>query len=141
MDDITEYQKELFFGLILNFQMSAMINLGKIANPVTQTVERNLTEAKRVIDMMNMLAAKTKGNLTDEEDRFLQQVLTELRLNYVNEVSKPDPEEEKEEFKPEEGEKTEPDMEKPEEDVKTEKKSKAKPKAKTTAKKKTKKKD
>jgi len=141
MDDITEYQKELFFGLILNFQMSAMINLGKIANPITQKVERNLIEAKRVIDMMNMLAAKTKGNLNDEEDRFLQQVLTELRLNYVNEVSKPDPEEEKEETMPEKEEEPEKVEEEPEPEQKPEKKSKTKPKTKSESKKKTKKKE
>jgi len=89
------YDGELFMSLILNFQVSAMIGMGKIVNPITQKAERSLNEAKVAIDMLNMLANKTKGNLTDEENRMLQQTLTDLRLNYVNEKSKPEPEKEK----------------------------------------------
>jgi len=72
-----------------------MIGMGKIVNPVTQKAERNLNEAKIAIDMLNMIANKTKGNLTDEENRMLQQTLTDLRLNYINEKSQPEPKEEK----------------------------------------------
>lgn len=82
---------DLFKGLVLNFQMSAMVSMGKIMNPVTNKAERNLDEAKRAIEMTNMLFAKTKGNLDDEDEKFIEQVLTDLRLNYVNEVNKPDP--------------------------------------------------
>ena len=89
------YESELFKSLILNFQVSAMIGMGKIVNPVTQKAERNLNEAKVAIDMLNMIANKTKGNLTDEENRMVQQTLTDLRLNYVNEKSQPEPKEEK----------------------------------------------
>lgn len=89
------YDSELFKALILNFQVSSMIGMGKIVNPVTQKAERNLNEAKIAIDMLNMMANKTKGNLTDEENRMLQQTLTDLRLNYINEKSQPEPKEEK----------------------------------------------
>jgi len=80
---------DLFKALILNFQMSAMLGMGKIMNPITQKTERNMEEAKRAIDFANMLANKTKGNLSDDEEKFMNQVLTELRLNYVHESSKP----------------------------------------------------
>ena len=96
MNNGTEsYDSELFMSLILNFQVSAMISMGKIVNPITQKAERSLNESKVAIDMLNMLANKTKGNLTDEENRMLQQTLTDLRLNYVDEKSKPEPEKEK----------------------------------------------
>lgn len=112
------YESELFKSLILNFQVSAMIGMGKIVNPITQKAERNLNEAKVSIDMLNMIANKTKDNLTDEENRILQQTLTDLRLNYVNEKSQPEPEEEK----------TEPAETKTETKQPDKKKSKKKPK-------------
>lgn len=95
MAEEPEFQEsDLFKSLILNFQMSAMIGMGKIINPVTQKAERKLNEAKFSIDMLNMLSEKTKGNLSEVDDRLLQQTLTELRLNYIDEKSKPEPENE-----------------------------------------------
>ncbi|MFC1553531.1 DUF1844 domain-containing protein [candidate division KSB1 bacterium] len=97
------YFSQLFKSLVLNFQMSAMVGMGKVINPVTQKAEKNLDEAKISIDMLNMLEIKTKNNLSDDEKRFLQHVLTDLRLNFVQEKAKPEPEEEKaEDVKPEE---------------------------------------
>jgi hypothetical protein len=81
----------LFVGFVYDLQMTALIQLGKIVHPVTQKSERNLPAAKGVIDLLGMLEAKTKGNLNPEEGRFLQQVLTTLRLNYVDEAGRPDP--------------------------------------------------
>ena len=81
------HEDQLFSSLVLNFQVSAMIGLGKIVNPVTQKAARNLDEAKIAIDMLDMLANKTKGNLADDENRMLQQILTDLRLNFINEKS------------------------------------------------------
>lgn len=101
MSEEPVYQESnLFKSLILNFQMSAMMGMGKIINPVTQKADRKMSEAKFSIDMLNMLAEKTKGNLNDEDDRLLQQTLTDLRLNYINEKEKPEPE--VEESKPDE---------------------------------------
>ena len=79
-------QKDLFLGLIHSFQAAAMQQLGKIANPYTEKIERDLRQARLSIDMLEMLRERTSGNLTGEESRFLQHVLTELRLNYVAEV-------------------------------------------------------
>jgi hypothetical protein len=41
-----------------------------------------------MIDMLEMLSKKTRGNTTDEERKFLSNVLQELKLNYVDEVTK-----------------------------------------------------
>jgi len=79
-------RKDLFLGLIHSFQAAAMQQMGKIMNPFTQQVERDMGQARLSIDMLEMLQERTSGNLTGEESRFLSHVLTELRLNYVAEV-------------------------------------------------------
>ena len=79
---------ELFVMLVINFQSSAMISMGKIINPITKEITRNLPEAKFAIDMLGMISNKTKGNLSIEEESLIQKVLTELRLNYIDEVKK-----------------------------------------------------
>lgn len=84
-----------FAQLILSFHGAAWQQMGKITNPMTGKVEQNLEMAKYSIDILGMLEEKTKGNLTDEETKILQQILTELRMNYVEEIKKADSEEKK----------------------------------------------
>jgi hypothetical protein len=84
--DPTPSRKDLFLGLVHSFQAAAMQQMGKIMNPFTNQVERDLMQARLSIDMLEMLQERTSGNLTGEESRFLTHVLTELRLNYVAEV-------------------------------------------------------
>ena len=86
----------LFMGLVINLQSTAMIALGKLINPLTQNIERNLEQARFTIDMLGMLEDKTDGNRTEEETRTLRRVLTELRMNYLDEVEKERQEQEKE---------------------------------------------
>ena len=75
------------------FRYQAWVALGKIAHPVSQEVERNLEAAKQSIDLLAELDEKTKGNLSEDETKLLQGILTELRMNYVDEANRPDPEE------------------------------------------------
>ena len=63
-------------------------------NPVTNQIERNLEQAKNMIDILGMLDAKTKGNLNDNEQRLMEHVLFELRMNYVDELKKDETSEE-----------------------------------------------
>jgi hypothetical protein len=61
-----EQQNELLFmQLVMMFQGMAMQNLGKVMNPVTNKVERNLDQAKNMIDLLGMLENKTKNNLNE----------------------------------------------------------------------------
>jgi hypothetical protein len=78
----------LFIAFIINLHATTMIALGKIASPLTQKIERNLEQARFTIDLLGMLEAKTAGNRTEEESRALKTILTELRLNYVDELEK-----------------------------------------------------
>lgn len=78
----------LFVALVRDFESMAMVGFGKLVDPVSQKAERNLDRAKVAIDMLGMLEQKTDGNLNDTEVALLRQVLTNLRLNYVDEVQK-----------------------------------------------------
>ena len=78
----------LFLQLVLGLQQSAMISLGKLMNPITRKVETDLETARATIDTLGAIDARTRGNLEPDEARVLQQVLSELRLNYVDELKK-----------------------------------------------------
>lgn len=78
----------LFMQLIIQNQQIAMMSMGKIKNPVTDRIERNLEHAKIYIDTLDMLLAKTKGNLSEYEEKFLIETLKDLKLNYVDEADK-----------------------------------------------------
>ncbi|MBC8266228.1 MAG: DUF1844 domain-containing protein [Flavobacteriales bacterium] len=91
---------QLFMQLLYMFHTSAMQGLGKIADPTGQ-VNRNLEYVSQTIDLMAMLKEKTKGNIPEEMGKLLDGMLSELRLNYVDEKNKaPEKVEMKEEEKP-----------------------------------------
>ena len=72
-----------FFRLIATFEAAAMQQLGKIAHPVTGDVAVDLDGARDSVEMLDMVGRKTEGNLNDDERRFLEHVLYQLRMNYV----------------------------------------------------------
>ncbi len=78
----------LFLQLILTFQTAAWQQMGKIKNPITDKIEKDLTQARFSIDMLEMIRTKTQGNLSEEEKKFLNKTISELQLNYVDEVNK-----------------------------------------------------
>ncbi|MGB2980043.1 MAG: DUF1844 domain-containing protein [Candidatus Zixiibacteriota bacterium] len=77
-----------FIQLVLTFQAAAMQQMGKLQNPITKKVERNLDQAQFSIDMLEMIQNKTKNNLSENETKFLEHALYELRMNYLDEVKK-----------------------------------------------------
>ena len=77
-----------FLQLVLSLQAAAMQQMGKVANPMTGQVERDLTLAKQSVDMVEMLERKTRGNLTPDEKRIVDHILYELRMNFVDELAK-----------------------------------------------------
>ena len=72
-----------FNFFITSLALQATIALGFMENPATNKKEENLTQAKFLIDTLSVLKEKTKGNLTDEENKLLENVLYELRMQYV----------------------------------------------------------
>ncbi len=80
-----------FISLISMFASSAYSSMGKIANPATGKVERDLDAARGFIDILVMLKTKTKGNLTKDEERIITSTVSDLQLNFVKEKEKPEP--------------------------------------------------
>ena len=80
---------EHFAIWILQQQQMVMMLLGKIANPMTGKTERDLDAARWTIDLIGAVQERTKGNLNEQEERLLAQVVTNLRLNFVHEANQP----------------------------------------------------
>ncbi len=72
-----------FINLIFSLSTSVLIQLGEIQDPVTQQLAKNLPLAKQTIDLVGMLKEKTKGNLTSDEEKLLENILYDLRMRYV----------------------------------------------------------
>ena len=107
-------EEQLFDNLISSLVHSIWISLGKVKNPMTDKIERNLFAASMNIDMIDMLYKRMDGNLLEQEETYLSRVLSELKMNYLEEKKIGD------------------DL--PEETTDTEKKTEEKPKPKTTTK-------
>ncbi len=74
--------------LVETFRYQAWIAMGKVANPVTERVEREMAVARIMIDMLAELDTRTEGKRSPDENRLLQGALTDLRLNYLDEMKK-----------------------------------------------------
>jgi len=79
---------QLFVSLVIGLVQAAYVQLGKVKNELSGQVERNLEAARITIDTLVALEEKTKGNLSPEEAEVLRRAVTELRMNYVDEVKK-----------------------------------------------------
>jgi len=72
-----------FTSLIFSLSSSAFFHFGEIADPQTGERKKDLPLAKHAIDTISMLKEKTEGNLTEEEQKFIVSVLTDLQWRYV----------------------------------------------------------
>ncbi len=72
-----------FYTFCLSLGSSAFVHLGDAPHPETGQPATDLVLAKQTIDILGMLQEKTRGNLTEEEAHFLQNLLLDLRLRYV----------------------------------------------------------
>ncbi|MDB9722475.1 DUF1844 domain-containing protein [Candidatus Marinimicrobia bacterium] len=111
-------EDQLFIHLVNTFVQSAWISLGKVKNPVSDKMERNLDQATYYIDLMDMLQTKMKGNLSEWEEQYIIHSLSELKLNFIDEQKKRSEEEKVDKIK----EKTSPEKK---EEPKAKKKTKS----------------
>lgn len=72
-----------FSTFILSLATSALICLGVAPDPTTKKVQKNLLVAKQNIDILGMIREKTRGNLTQDEAKLMDSLLTEVRLRFV----------------------------------------------------------
>jgi hypothetical protein len=91
-DQAESMHSALFAQLILQQANMASMLLGKVPHPQSGEVMKDLDGARMFIDLLEMLEAKTKGNLTKEETALLKQSLMSLRMAYVEAVQSPSPE-------------------------------------------------
>ncbi len=88
----TETHKAMFLDLIAMLSATTMQQMGKTINPMTGKTELNLDAAQATIDLLEMIEAKSRGNLDRDEERFIKTALTTLRMNYVEtKASTPSP--------------------------------------------------
>lgn len=88
-----EIRSALFAQLIMQQANMAMMLLGKVPHPESGETVRDVEAARLFIDQLEMLEAKTKGNLTREESGLLKQSLMSLRLAFVEAVEPSQPKE------------------------------------------------
>lgn len=115
-DQSQEKDEALFVQLVVMFQAAAMQQMGKVQNPITNKVERNLEQARFSIDMLEMIQNRTRDSLSENEKKFLEHTLFELRMNYVDEVKKGEGEKKETESAPKDEEKGQPDSTQPGQD-------------------------
>jgi hypothetical protein len=89
----------LFMQMVFQLSSLATMLLGKAPHPETGETKRDLEAAQLMIDQLDMLETKTKGNLTHDEAQLLKQTLMSLRMAYVEAVSQPASSKSKEEGK------------------------------------------
>ncbi len=79
----------LFMQLVSMLAMTALQQMGKLIHPATGKAEADLEAAQATIDLLDMLEAKTRGNLSDKESKLLQDTLMSLKLNFVESRERP----------------------------------------------------
>jgi hypothetical protein len=84
-----EFLSALFANMVIQQTNMAMMLLGKVAHPETGQFMQDLESAKMFIDQLEMIEARTKGNLTKQEDALLKQALAALRMAFVETVDAP----------------------------------------------------
>ena len=90
-----------FEFLVYSLRMQAEMRLGLVNFGEEKDAEPDLPSARHAIDLLAMIADKTKGNLTLEEQRLIENSLTELRFRFVQiSESKPPQPKPEEETKP-----------------------------------------
>jgi len=76
-----------FINFLFSISTSALIQMGEIEDPISQQTVKNLPLAKQTIDLIGMLKEKTKGNLTPDEAKLIENILFDLRMRYVKATS------------------------------------------------------
>lgn len=82
------HSSAMFSSLVMMLGTNGMMSLGKLPHPATGKSEVQIEAAKMMIDMLDALQQRTRGNLSDEESRLLERTLSDLKISYVAEVNR-----------------------------------------------------
>ena len=78
-----------FLSFVYSLGTSALMYLGEPVGQGAKDQVPNLSHAQEIIDILTMLEAKTKGNLTGEEETLLEEMLYTLRIKFVEKAKAP----------------------------------------------------
>ncbi len=73
-----------FASFVFSMGTSALMLMGEQVDPRQERLPVNLDQAKEIIDILSVLETKTKGNLTEDEQAMLSELLYALRMKYVS---------------------------------------------------------
>jgi hypothetical protein len=76
-------EQTLFTDFLMQMASSAFIYLGLVEHPATGRRQVNLEAAKDSIDLLDMLREKTRGNLTRGEDKLFEDLMADLKMQFV----------------------------------------------------------
>ena len=76
-----------FSSIVFPFYTQALVKLGLMEDPLNKTAEGNLDFAKRLIDLLDLLKERTEGRLDEDEDKFLESCLLQLKMNYMKQAN------------------------------------------------------
>ncbi len=80
--------EQLLLQLVSSLATGVWVAMGKLANPVNGEVKRNMGQATYSLDTLEMISNRMKGNLADWEEAYFSQILTDLKMNYLEEQKK-----------------------------------------------------
>ena len=87
INDMSKHD-HILAGLVFSLQAAAMQQMGKIQNPMTGEIEKDLDQAKGSIDILEMLKAKCRTDTPEELLRLIDGAVMDLQLNYMDEMKK-----------------------------------------------------
>ena len=76
-----------FSSLVLPFYTQAIIKLGLAKDPINDKEGEDLDLAKRLIDLLDLLKERTKGNLKPDEEKFLDACLQQVKISYMDKAN------------------------------------------------------
>ena len=77
-----------FLSLVMSLATAAWSQLGKVPNPVSQKIEKDVEQARISIEFLRMIQEKTEGNLSVKEQELIDNMVSDLELNFADEVRK-----------------------------------------------------
>lgn len=80
---MNEQAPALFSNFVMGLASAALIELGVVEDPQSHKKRKNIELARQHIDMLEMLKQKTQGNLSPEESKLMESVLTDLKIQFV----------------------------------------------------------
>ena len=72
-----------FISILFSYIHTALIYLGDLEDPIQKKPAENLPGAKQMLEILELMQQKTKGNLTKEESQYLESALYDLRMRYL----------------------------------------------------------